>query len=188
MIWNEAIETMPRGPEEPPSERLVKLVRYIYERCPVYKQKLDKAGVSPGDSRALRILPNFLYHQTDMRDHYPMACFHGRSRILWKSMYPAALRATRLWSYTRDDLKLWGDVMARVLCCRSQTGRLRPECLRIRFVYRRLGFHYGAGDGVDHHSSLPGQTKRQLKIMQDFKPRSWSAPSYCLYMAEEAKN
>ncbi|MCK4999911.1 MAG: phenylacetate--CoA ligase, partial [Anaerohalosphaera sp.] len=52
-----------------------------------------------------------------------------------------------------------------------------------------LGFHYGALEaGLTILPMSSGQTKRQLKIMQDFKPRILGCtPSYALYMADEAR-
>ena len=42
MIWNQAMETMPRPEiEKLQSERLQQLVRRVYERVPFYKQKFD---------------------------------------------------------------------------------------------------------------------------------------------------
>ena len=53
MIWNEKIETMPLEElKNLQSERLAKLVSYVYENCSVYKQKLDTAGIGPGDIKS----------------------------------------------------------------------------------------------------------------------------------------
>ena len=53
-----------------------------------------------------------------------------------------------------------------------------------------LGFHYGGlkmSLTIIYASS--GQTKRQLKLMRDFRPRTLACtPSYALYMAEEVKD
>jgi len=32
---------------------VVKLVRYVYDRCPVYRKKFEEAGVSPSDIRSI---------------------------------------------------------------------------------------------------------------------------------------
>jgi phenylacetate-CoA ligase len=52
-----------------------------------------------------------------------------------------------------------------------------------------LGFHYGALElGLTIIPCSAGMTRRQLKIMEDFKPRILACtPSYALNMAEEAK-
>jgi phenylacetate-CoA ligase len=87
-------------------------------------------------------------------------------------------------------LKLWGDVMARVLGC---AGAEPGDTIQIAYGYGLftggLGFHYGALEmGLRIIPTSSGQTARQLKMMQDFKPRIIACtPSYMLYMAEEAK-
>ncbi|HYA31169.1 MAG TPA: AMP-binding protein, partial [Thermodesulfovibrionales bacterium] len=50
-------------------------------------------------------------------------------------------------------------------------------------------FHYGSLEmGLTIIPASSGQTKRQLKLMKDFKPRILACtPSYALYMADEAR-
>jgi phenylacetate-CoA ligase len=193
MIWNEAIETMPlEDLKNLQSERLVKLVRYIYERCPVYKQKLDKAGVSPGDIQGIEDITKLPFTtKLDMRDHYPYGLFsRPQSDLVEIHVSSGTTGNPTLVGYTRDDLKLWGDVMARVLCCAgAKPGDFVQNAYGYGLFTGGLGFHYGALEmGLTIIPASSGQTKRQLKIMQDFKPRILACtPSYCLYMAEEAK-
>ena len=92
--------------------------------------------------------------------------------------------------YSKDDLDLWSQVIARSLCC---AGAAPGDIIQIAYGYGLftggLGLHYGSlllGLTVIPCSS--GQTKRQLKIMQDLKPRILACtPSYALYMAETAR-
>jgi phenylacetate-CoA ligase len=80
--------------------------------------------------------------------------------------------------------------MARALCC---AGAVPGDIIQIAYGYGLftggLGFHYGALEmGLTIIPCSAGMTQRQLKIMQDFKPRIIGCtPSYALYMAEEAK-
>ena len=47
MIWNTPVETMSRDEMRAlQSERLCKLVHYVYERVPFYRAKMDAAGVA----------------------------------------------------------------------------------------------------------------------------------------------
>ena len=53
-----------------------KMVSYVYARNPVYKKKLDAAGVTPGDIRSLddvRRLP--FTTKAEIRDYYPFGLF-----------------------------------------------------------------------------------------------------------------
>lgn len=193
MIWNEKIETMPlEDLKNLQSERLINLVRYVYERCPVYKQKLDRAGISPGDIKSIDDITKLPFTtKLDMRDNYPYGLFSRPQAELAEIHVSSGTTGNpTLVGYTKDDLKLWGEVMARVLCC---AGAEPDDLIQIAYGYGLftggLGFHYGALEmGLTIIPTSSGQTKRQLKIMQDFQPRILACtPSYCLYMAEEAK-
>ena len=54
MIYNEAIECASReNLKNLQSERLVKVVKYIYDNSPVYKQKFNKTGIGPTDIKSI---------------------------------------------------------------------------------------------------------------------------------------
>ena len=54
MIYNEEIECASReNLKNLQSERLVKVVKYIYDNSPVYKQKFDKIGIIPTDIKSI---------------------------------------------------------------------------------------------------------------------------------------
>ncbi len=80
--------------------------------------------------------------------------------------------------------------MARALCC---AGANPGDMIQIAYGYGLftggLGVHYGSLEmGLTVIPTSSGQSKRQIKIMTDFKPRLLACtPSYALYMAEEAK-
>jgi phenylacetate-CoA ligase len=193
MIWKQDIECASAADLKAlQSERLKKLVAYVYNNCPVYKRKLDAAGVKPdkiGSIDDITRLP--ITTKDDMRDNYPYGLFScPQNRINEIHISSGTTGNPTLVGYTRDDLKLWGDVMARVLCC---AGAEPGDTIQIAYGYGLftggLGFHYGALEmGLRIIPTSSGQTARQLKIMQDFKPRILACtPSYALYMAEEAK-
>jgi len=193
MIWKQDIECMSPGDMKVlQAERLKQLIPYIYRNCPVYKQKLDAAGVSPDQIKSIddiRRLPFTV--KEDMRDNYPYGLFSTtQDQIREIHVSSGTTGNPTLVGYTKDDLKLWGDVMARVLCC---AGAEPGDTIQIAYGYGLftggLGFHYGALEmGLRIIPTSSGQTARQLKIMQDFKPRILACtPSYALYMAEEAK-
>jgi len=193
MIWKQDIECMSPGDMKVlQSERLKQLIAYIYRNCPVYKQKLDAAGVSPDRIKSIDDIKRLPFTvKEDMRDNYPYGLFSTtQDQIREIHVSSGTTGNPTLVGYTKDDLKLWGDVMARVLCC---AGAEPGDTIQIAYGYGLftggLGFHYGALEmGLRIIPTSSGQTARQLKIMQDFKPRILACtPSYALYMAEEAK-
>lgn len=193
MIWNEPVETMPlEDLKNLQSERLAKLCRYVYEKCPVYRQKFDDHGISPSDIRTIDDITKLPFTtKLDMRDNYPFGLFSvPRTDLVEIHVSSGTTGNPTLVGYTRDDIELWSEVMARTLCC---AGARMDDTVQIAYGYGLftggLGFHYGALKmGLTIIPTSSGQTKRQLKIMQDFKPRILCCtPSYCLYMAEEAR-
>jgi len=193
MIWKQDIECMSVGDMKAlQSARLKQLIPYIYQNCPVYRQKLDAAGVVPDRIKSIDDIKRLpLTVKEDMRDNYPYGLFcTQQDQIREIHISSGTTGNPTLVGYTKDDLKLWGDVMARVLCC---AGAEPGDTIQIAYGYGLftggLGFHYGALEmGLRIIPTSSGQTARQLKIMQDFKPRILACtPSYTLYMAEEAK-
>jgi len=193
MIWKEDVECADRAVLQVlQSDHLKKLIPYIYHNCPVYKQKLEDAGVSPDSVQSIDDIKRLPFTtKEDMRDHYPYGLFSApQDQINEIHVSSGTTGNPTLVGYTRDDLALWGDVMARTLCC---AGAEPDDTIQIAYGYGLftggLGFHYGALEmGLRIIPTSSGQTARQLKIMQDFKPRIIGCtPSYALYMAEEAK-
>jgi len=193
MIWKEDVECLdPAGLKALQSEYLKKLILYIWHNCPVYKQKLDEAGVAPDAIESIDDIKRLPFTtKEDMRDHYPYGLFSApQEQINEIHVSSGTTGNPTLVGYTKDDLKLWGDVMARVLCC---AGAEPHDTIQNAYGYGLftggLGFHYGALEmGLRIIPTSAGQTARQLKIMQDFRPRIIACtPSYALYMAEEAK-
>jgi len=193
MIWKEDVECADRAALQVlQSDHLKKLIPYIYHNCPVYKQKLEDAGISPDDVPSIDDIKRLPFtSKEDMRDHYPYGLFSApQEQISEIHVSSGTTGNPTLVGYTRDDLALWSDVMARVLCC---AGAEPDDTIQIAYGYGLftggLGFHYGALEmGLRIIPTSSGQTARQLKIMQDFKPRIIGCtPSYALYMAEEAK-
>ena len=194
MIWNEKMECMSvEDLKNIQSERLRNLVSYIYRHSPVYASKLNAFGISPKDIKSIEDIKKLPFTvKDDLRDNYPFGLFSRPVKEVSEIHVSSGTTGNpTVVGYTRDDLKLWGEVMARVLCC---AGAMPGDMIQIAYGYGLftggLGFHYGALEmGLSVIPASSGQTKRQLKIMQDFKPRILGCtPSYALYMAEEAKS
>jgi phenylacetate-CoA ligase len=89
--------------------------------------------------------------------------------------------------YTRNDIKTWSNLVARVL---TAAGVTKDDVVQIAFGYGLFtggfGLHYGAeriGASVIPISS--GNTARQIKIMQDFRTTALvCTPSYASLIAD----
>jgi phenylacetate-CoA ligase len=194
MIWKEQFEcAAPDELAKLQGERLGRLVSYVYENCKVYQDKLDAAKVRPEQIKSIddiRKLP--FTTKDDMRDNYPYGLFSADQKDVREIHVSSGTTGNpTLVGYTKEDIALWSDVMARCLCC---AGAEPGDTVQVAYGYGLftggLGVHYGALEmGLRIIPASAGQTARQLKIMQDFVPRILACtPSYALYMAEEAKD
>jgi phenylacetate-CoA ligase len=192
MIWQKEIECMEAGAlHDLQSQRLTQLVKRIYEKVPFYKQAFDARGVSPADIRHIDDLAKLPFtRKTDLRDNYPFQLFAvPMTEILEIHASSGTTGNPTVVAYTRNDIKLWSEVMARAL---SASGLDKNDIIQNAYGYGLftggLGVHYGAlelGAAVIPISS--GGTKRQLKLMADFGSTAITCtPSYALFMAEEA--
>jgi len=193
MIWNEKIECMgPADLKQLQSERLKKLIPYIYSNCEFYRNRLDQMGVKPDDIKSIDDIKRLPFTtKIDMRDTYPYGLFSTDQKdVLEIHVSSGTTGNPTLVGYTRDDIKLWSEVVARCLGC---AGAEPGDTIQVAYGYGLftggLGLHYGALEmGLRVLPASSGQTKRQLKLMQDFSPRIIACtPSYALYMAEEAR-
>jgi phenylacetate-CoA ligase len=193
MIWNKKFECMaPDELKNIQSERLRTLADYTYKHCGVYKQKFDTHGVRPSDIKDIANIKNLPFTtKDDMRDNYPFNMFSlPVNQVQEIHVSSGTTGNPTVVGYSKDDVKLWGEVMARAFCC---AGALPGDMIQIAYGYGLftggLGAHYGALEmGMTIIPASSGQTKRQLKLMTDFKPRILACtPSYSLYMAEEAR-
>jgi phenylacetate-CoA ligase len=193
MIWNEKIECMGLAElKQLQSERLKKLVPYIYSNCEFYRNRLDQVGVKPEDIKSIDDIKRLPFTtKIDMRDTYPYGLFSADQKdVLEIHVSSGTTGNPTLVGYTRDDIQLWSEVVARCLGC---AGAEPGDTIQVAYGYGLftggLGLHYGALEmGLRILPTSSGQTKRQLKLMQDFSPRIIACtPSYALYMAEEAR-
>jgi len=58
------------------SERLKKIVSYVYKNCPLYKSKFDAMGAKPSDIKGIGDIHKLPFTvKDDMRDSYPFGLF-----------------------------------------------------------------------------------------------------------------
>jgi len=193
MIWNKIIECMPLDEMEAlQSERLQNLVAYVLANSVFYQNKFKEAGISAGDIRDISDLKKLPFtRKTDLRDNYPFGMLSAPLRDVVEIHASSGTTGNpTVVAYTRNDIKLWSEVMARTLVV---AGANPDDILQNAYGYGLftggLGVHYGAlelGASVIPMSS--GGTKRQLKLMHDFKSTVLTCtPSYAIFMAEEAR-
>lgn len=189
--WNETYECMSREEmARVQTGRLIDTVKRVYHSVPFYRDKMQKAGIEPGDIRSIEDLKKlpFTYKQ-DLRDTYPYGLFAvPLSEIVRIHASSGTTGRQTVVGYTRRDLDTWAEVMARTFTC---AGGDKNSVIQVAYGYGLftggLGAHYGAERiGASVIPISGGNTKRQLQIMKDFGTTLLACtPSYALYMAEE---
>jgi phenylacetate-CoA ligase len=190
MIWNRDAETMPRdrlGALQ--LERLQSTVRRAYERVPLYRRRFDEAGLGPADVRSLDDLARVPFtRKSDLRDTYPFGMFAvPREEVVRIHASSGTRGKPTVVGYTRADLAVWSEVMARSLGCAG----VRPgDVLHVAYGYGLftggLGFHQG-GElmGCTVIPMSGGNTPRQILMMQDLGSQVLCCtPSYALNIAD----
>ena len=117
-MWNEAVQTLPRAElERLQLERLQRLVATLHARVPFYRDRMDALGVAPSDIHTLADLARLPFtSKADMREGYPFGLFAvDPSEIVEVHMSSGTTGKPVVDGYTRADLEVWGDVMARTL-------------------------------------------------------------------------
>ncbi len=192
MIWNEEAECMQQDKKEQLQlRRLQEVVKRAYENVPHYKNRLDNVGIRPEDIKTLKDIQKLPFTtKEDLREAYPFGMFAvPRRKIVELHTSSGTTGKPVVSGYTRGDLDLWAEVMARGL---TMFGADEYDIIQNTHGYGLFtggfGVHYGAQKvGCTVIPISTGQTKRQIEIMQDFGSSIVIfTPSYGLYLAEVA--
>lgn len=188
--WNERYECMPRSELHAlQEERLRTTVSRVYHEVPFYRHAFQKIGLLPNDIQTLDDLVKLPFTtKNDLRDNYPYGLFAvPLSEVVRLHASSGTTGKPTVVGYTRRDLDVWAEVMARSLtCCGASKNSKIQNAYGYGLFTGGLGVHYGAeliGASVIPVSG--GHTKRQIMIMKDFGSTILTCtPSYALYLAE----
>lgn len=170
-------------------ERLQATLYRLGTHVPFYRRKLREAKVdyeAITSLDALRQLPFTM--KEDLHANYPYGLFAVPQRDVVRIHSTSGNSGmSTVIGYTRNDIKNWSDLVARILCGAGVTAE---DVVQIAYDYGiftgGLGLHYGAerlGASVIPISS--GNIKRQIRIMRDFKTTALvCTPSHALKIAD----
>jgi len=170
-------------------DRLRDVVHRVYERVPFYRERLDEARVKPHSIRSLEDIRRLPFtEKANLRDHYPFRLLAVPLReVVRLHASSGTTGKPSVVAYTRGDLEVWTEVMARTLA----GGGVGPaDVVHNAYGYGLftggLGFHYGAERlGATVIPLSGGFTERQLMVLQDFRSTVLCCtPSYSLHLAE----
>ena len=119
-MFDRVAECMPRNELKAQQlSRLKSMLDCAYNKVPHYKKKFDAAKIKPGDLKSLSDLARFPFTvKTDLRDNYPFGMFAvPRDQMLRLHASSGTTGKPTVVGYTKADLNLWADLMARCLAC-----------------------------------------------------------------------
>lgn len=168
-------------------ERLRETLDRVYKSVPFYKERFDKAGVSP-EITDLALLEEFPFtKKTDLRENYPFGLFaEPLDRVRRLHASSGTKGKPTVVGYTDRDLEDWKEVCARSL---AAAGAFPGDIIHNAYGYGLftggLGMHYGVENfKATVVPASGGRTQQQILLLQDFGARILcSTPSYALNIA-----
>ena len=115
-LWNPEAETMPRQERVVlQGRRLRKQFERAYERVPLYRQAFEERGVHTRDIQAIEDIERLPFTtKEDFRTTYPYGLFAvPLSEVVRLHASSGTTGKPVVGGYTRADLAMWGEVMAR---------------------------------------------------------------------------
>ncbi len=170
-FFDEKIEKMPRDKlNELKLQRLKKIVSYAYENVAFYRKKFKDAGIEPGSIKKLEDIEKLPFTTKDeLRNNMPFGMLALPLENCIELHASSGTTGTPITvCYTKHDLEVWSNVMAR---CLAMAGLTKKDIFQIPIPYGTFtgafGFHYG-GQLVGAMVVPSGKTdsQRQIQLMK----------------------
>jgi len=189
-IWDAVHECMQREEREQLQlERLQATLNRVYKSVTFYRKMFNNSGIVAEDIQTLSDLAKIPFtRKEDLIMNYPYGMFAVPLReVVRVHSSSGTTDKPVVIGYTKNDIKLWANLVARVL---TASGVTRDDMIQVTFSYGlytgAFGFHYGA-EAIEA-SVIPtgtGNTEKQIMIMQDYKTTALvSTPTYAAMLAD----
>ena len=194
MFWQKDIETISRSAlEELQLKRLKQTVSLACKNIPFYKEQFSKLNLKPKDITSLKDVPKLPFTtREDLRENYPFGMLAvPKEQVVRLHTSSGTTGKPKAIFFSKKDVDRAAELIAR---CLIMTGVKKDDVLQNMMTYGlftgALVMHYGAEKvGVLVIPAGPGNTKRQIALMQDFKTTTIHlTPSYALYLAGVMNN
>jgi phenylacetate-CoA ligase len=144
-IWDD-VETLPPREMERLQLRLRAGIDRVSKTVPFYSKKLREAGVTADSIHSLEDLEGFPFTtKADLRDNYPFGLVAVPMKdVIRLHASSGTTGKPTVVAYTRNDIQLWSDLMARTCAAAGVTD---DDVVHNAYGYGLftggLGFHYG---------------------------------------------
>lgn len=150
---------------------------------------MQQKGVEPGDIKGIEDIGKLPFTtKEDLKDNYPFGLLAvPQSEIVRVQGTSGTTGKLTIASYTKKDVEVWGECVARGLTMAGLTNEDRIHvCYGYGLFTGGMGLDYGAmALGAMAIPMSAGNTKRQMMCMEDLGATAFACtPSYALYLAE----
>lgn len=193
MIFNVEKEMLPREEiRQMQTFRLQQQCERVYANVPFYRKAFDNIGIKPSNINSLDDITRLPFtEKQDLRDNYPYQMFAvPKDTVVRLHASSGTTGRATVVGYTRRDLDVWAELMARSLAAAGLTAQ---DFIHNAYGYGLftggLGAHCGAEKlGATVIPVSGGGTKRQVQLLKDFGATGLTCtPSYALYLYDAAK-
>ncbi len=175
-----------RSLEELQLKRLKRTVRLAHA-IPAYRKKFAELNIQPKDIKSLKDVRKLPYTtREDLLENYPFGLLAvPREQVVRLHTSSGTTGKPKAIFFTKKDINESAELIAR---CLVMTGMKENDVLQNMMTYGlftgAMIMHYGAEKvGVLVIPAGPGNTARQITLMQDFKTTALHiTPSYALYL------
>jgi len=190
MFWDNQIETLDRAAlAQLQLRRLQATLGRVAQRVPFYRQKFAESGLDAEDIRTLADVRRLPFTcSADLLATYPNGLLAvPRQEVSRLHTSSGTTGKPKALFFSAKDVDNAAELIAR---CLVMTGVTRQDVLQNMMTYGlftgALVMHYGAEKiGLMVIPAGPGNSERQLTLMQDFGTTVFHAtPSYALYFAD----
>ena len=167
-------------------------VKHAYTGSPAYREKLDRAGVEPGDIKELSHLEQLPFTTVeDLRLGYPFPLLSvDHEEIVRVHASSGTTGKRKILAYTKKDIDTWKNMMAR---CFELAGLTKKDRVQIAVGYGLWTAGAGFQLGCEHFGSMavplgPGNLDFQLQFLTDLQPTCLcSTASMALLLSEQVE-
>ncbi|MDO5396367.1 MAG: phenylacetate--CoA ligase [bacterium] len=170
-------------------KHLQRQVKRIYENVPMYRRRMDEAGIKPEDIKELSDLAKLPFtSKQDLRDYYPYDLLAVPKKDIVRIQASSGTTGKQIVSgYTRGDLDQWANGFARQLVA---AGGDENSIVQVSYGYGLFTGGLGAHGGAEKLGAMviptsSGNTERQIRFMCDLGTTHLACtPSYAMFLGE----
>ena len=171
------------------TEKLIWQVKRCYENVKVFRERMNEKGLTPDDIKSLDDLKKLPFtYKKDLRDYYPFELFASPLKDIVRIHASSGTTGRQIVAgYTRNDLDMWADAMARQI---AATGGDENSRVQVSYGYGLFTGGLGAHGGAERIGAMTiptssGNTERQIRLMLELgATHLCCTPSYAMYLAE----